>query len=228
MRLTYRGLEDLLADLHHVTVKNRVALQGRIKHFQRNGWPGGTNTGKGKAASYDFGAVLKLCLGFELLELGVTPERAANLLRDNWGNIRTATSLAVNAHPILSTLDDREEHSFDVFLYCDPNALSSLTDAVTDPTDDTFFYTSGPELGRNLIAKKSLDVQRLALINLTVVLDGIAQHCDELEEFRVSYREWDAAERAEDDEAYKREFGVYPQDHLPMVDVSAFRIPEEE
>ncbi|WP_156362101.1 hypothetical protein [Sphingomonas sp. Leaf208] len=221
MRLTYRGLEDLLAEMHDVAPQNRVALQGRIKHFQRNGWPGGTNTGKGKAASYDFGAVLKLCLGFELLQIGVTPERAAKLLKKNWYNIRTATSLAINAHPELTTLVKDDNGGFDVFLFCDPKSLSSLTDAEEDPTDDTFFYTSAPEMARQLTDSKRLEWRRLALINLTIVLDSIAHYSGDFAGLRTAYLDWDDAERAADDEEYKAEFGVYPRDHGPRVDIEA-------
>lgn len=221
MRLTYRGLEDLLAEMHDVAPQNRVALQGRIKHFQRNGWPGGTNTGKGKAASYDFGAVLKLCLGFELLQIGVTPERAANLLRKNWYNIRTASSLAMNGHPELTNLPSNNSEGFDVFLICDPKALSSFTNSLEDPSDETFFYVSAPELMRQLIDSKRFEGRRLALINLTIVLDSIAHHLGNLDDFRLSYLDWDVAERTADDEEYKAEFGVYPQDHGPRVDIEA-------
>jgi hypothetical protein len=221
VRLTYRGLEDLLAELHDVAPQNRVALQGRIKHFQRSGWPGGTNTGKGKAASYDFGAVLKLCLGFELLQIGVTPERAANLLRKNWDNIRTAVSLAMNSHSELSTLERDDNDGFDVFLFCDPKALSGLTISDVDPSDETFFYVSAPEMARQLIDSKRLEGQRLALINLTIVLDSIAHHLGDLDDFKTSYLEWDVAGRAADDEEYKAEFGVYPQEHGPPVDIEA-------
>jgi len=205
VRLTYRALEDLLADLHHISPKSRIALQGRIKNFQRYGWPGGTNTGKGRAATYGFREIIRLCLGFEMLQLGVSPERAVSLLKNNWYNIRTAISLAVTAHPVLTIRTKKSSpmpEPFDVFLYCDPNALASLTDSIVDAADDTFFYTSSPQLARMLTEARQLDAQRLALINLTIVLDGIAQHLPAVQDFREAYTSWDDAEEDEADREF--------------------------
>lgn len=193
MELTYGELEDLLAALHAVHHGQRGALQGRIKHFQRNGWPGGTNTGKGRAARYAFGPVIKLAVGFELLELGITPERATRLLSRNWDYAATAISLAFSAHQRATG------QPFDVVVYCDPSSLARLgSPDDADPADETFFYTSSAQIKHNLIDNLRLPFRRLAIVNLTNLLTAI---CDNLnlswERFNEDYRAWDRVERPE-------------------------------
>lgn len=206
MNLTYRQIEDMLAELHGIASESRVALQGRVKHFQRNGWPGGTNTGKGKAASYDFGSAVKIALGFELLEIGLTPERAANLLRDNWFNVQTALTLTFTAHP----KNEAERQPFEVFIYCDPKGLARLGDAADsadDPTDDTFFYSSSPQLARALLDEKSGMPRRLALVNLSSLMTDMAESLGfDFDDWRSHHQQWDYDQRlAESEEMVARE-----------------------
>lgn len=191
VQLTYREVETVLAYLHGFEDHRRAALSGRIKHFQRSGWPGNTNTGKGRAAVYGFGAIWRLCLGFELLELGITPERASNLLRINWHNIQTATALAINAHKLFC----RDNEPFDVFLYCDPNALQAVVDN-DDISDDNFFYTSAPEMSRSLTQFRGMELRRLALINLSRLIGDLVEVLGSSEELKRAYEQWDDEERA--------------------------------
>lgn len=202
MELTYRELEELLALLHDVAPGRLAALRGRIKHFQRSGWPGGTNTGKGRPASYGFAEILKLALGFELLELGMTPERAIATLRENWDDVRTACSLAITAHPLLSTPQLSVEEAFDVFLVCDPNALAALSDR--DEATDTFFYTSSPEFSRLLDGSRVIINRRLALINLSFLLGSITDVVPR-EDLLGGYQRWDEAERLADEGRVRRD-----------------------
>lgn len=80
MELTYKQIEELLAALHGVHPDRRVALLGRIKHFQRLGWPEGTNVGKGSRVRYDTRRTFSLVVAFELLEIGMMPDRIVELL----------------------------------------------------------------------------------------------------------------------------------------------------
>lgn len=99
-RLRYPQVEALLAELHEVAPTGRVALMGRIKHLQRKGWPPGTNPGKGKAAEYDGGAVLKLLLAFELAALQMPPDQTIEFVESlDWSDLgehfaRVANELA--------------------------------------------------------------------------------------------------------------------------------------
>lgn len=209
MELTYNDVEELLARLHEVSDAQRGALKGRLKHFQRNGWPGGTNTGKGKRATYGFGALLKIALGFELLQLGLTPERAAEVLKDNWHIIDIALSLANPSHP-----PENGGQPFDVFLYCDPVALSSLrevrADQDGDPSDATFFYTSAPELARS-VGSAGLDLRRLALINLTRLLSDIAIELQDSEAVKQGYVRYSEEEHQAWRASYIRDYDEEPK-----------------
>ena len=192
MELSYRKLEDVLASLHQVPDRNRLALQGRIKHFQRNGWPGGTNTGKGRRATYGIGELLKLVLGFELLQIGITPDRASALLAANWDYVATALSLAFGAH------ERSADQPFDVVIYCDPNALSGLSgraEQTDDPSDDTFFYNSTLQFARQLLEERHIAPRRLALINLSRLLGEIADLLEGWDPLLTAYQDWDSVER---------------------------------
>lgn len=81
MHITYAELEEFLAQIHSVAPERRVALKGRLKHFQRLGWPAGTNKGKGARVQYGIGQTMLLAMGFELLQLGLTPERVVEQFR---------------------------------------------------------------------------------------------------------------------------------------------------
>lgn len=78
MHLSYGELEDFLAHIHHVAPEKRTALKGRLKHFQRLGWPAGTNKGKGARVEYGIGQTMCLAMGMEMLQLGLTPERVVD------------------------------------------------------------------------------------------------------------------------------------------------------
>lgn len=70
----------MLAEMHHVDAERISALQSRIKDFQRREFPPGLNTGKGRAAEYKIEHIVLLTVAFEMLELGMTPDRICTLL----------------------------------------------------------------------------------------------------------------------------------------------------
>lgn len=76
MEFTYREIQEILAQKHHIATANRTAFRGRIQHMQRLGFPTGVNTGKGRPASYTWRELLLIGLAFEYLEIGSTPDRA--------------------------------------------------------------------------------------------------------------------------------------------------------
>lgn len=216
MNLTFARLEALIAGLNNIADHNRVAMQGRIKHFQRGGWPGNTNTGKGRAAEYNVDAVLKLTLGFELLQLGMTPDRAANILEDNWSNVRTAINLATfsmrEGRPSEAKIGDE----FHVFLHFDPRGLSGIMNTAEgweDPSDETFFYSSGPDIVRSLMKHGHFHSRRLAFIDLTELLGKISDFLGDRAEWLKAMDVWDSEQREQDRQSYKEEYGVFPEDH---------------
>lgn len=166
MRLSFGQVEDLLASLHAVSDEHRIALRGRIKHFQRNGWPKGTNTGKGKRARYDFPGLLALAVAFEFTQIGMPPDRIVEMLSENWSKVRTAASLVLTRKG-----SDRPENF--VYLYCDPAALSGLSrPSLQDRAVATFRFLMGRELVQ-AFQQREPDARRISLVNLTDLLEGL-------------------------------------------------------
>lgn len=57
-----------------------MCLPPRLKHLKRLGFPEGVNIGRGKHFSYDGNAVFDLLIMFEMLQLGISPERAGAII----------------------------------------------------------------------------------------------------------------------------------------------------
>lgn len=213
MDLGYKQIEELLAALHGVEDEFRIALKGRIKHFQRNGWPGDTNTGPGKRAVYDFSKVLKLCLAFEMLQVGMTPDRAIKILSRNWDYICTASSLAIG---LLAQNDKARAH--DVYLYCNPMSLGLRNpDDDDDAVDATFFYGSGRLLAERIGKGFDQSLRRLSVVNLSRLFEDIfseleSQKAVTLDQFVSAGYQWLDDERESGRERYKEEHGLYPED----------------
>lgn len=104
MNLTYSELEDFLAEMHDVAPEKRIALRGRLKHFQRLGWPAGTNQGKGARVQYGLGQTLSLSIGMEMLQLGLTPERVVQQMGYSSSYLPNGFEAALDARA-----DDRDQ-----------------------------------------------------------------------------------------------------------------------
>ena len=76
MEFTYKEIQEILTQKHHIADANRTAFRGRIQHMQRLGFPTGVNTGKGKRVPYTWRELLLMALAFEYLEIGSTPDRS--------------------------------------------------------------------------------------------------------------------------------------------------------
>ena len=188
MKLTFGQVEDLIASLHAVSDEHRIALRGRIKHFQRNGWPRGTNTGKGRPARYDFPSLLGLTIAVEFTQIGMTPERIVEVLAENWSSVTTA------AHLVLARHDSDEPENF-IYLYCDPSTLSTLSrPSLHDRAGATFKFFFGRQLVQGFQQTEPIP-RRIALVNLTDLLNTLWQALQEIPgaprmERSAAYRDW--------------------------------------
>lgn len=117
-RFAYGQVENLIAAIHGAGVRP-TALLGRFKHFQRLGFPGGSNTGRGSRAEYGVEQILAFALAFELLETGIMPVRAVRIVRSAWHD--AARVFAITWAELSS------RHSGDqMFLVLTPSALTEL------------------------------------------------------------------------------------------------------
>lgn len=186
MELSYGEVEELLAHLHDVHESRRMALMGRIKHFQRLGWPGGTNLGKGSRVRYDVRRTLRLVAAFELLQFGLTPERSVASLKRLSG-LLPSLFLAANRNrsghrprlpqqgeelPLSQLVGDG-----DVYLVFDPAALRNLS---VNPERDLFergigVLSSGGGLDM-LNNSEFTNARRHALLNISQLLNDFIGH----------------------------------------------------
>ena len=95
--MQYRELESALAKLIGVYPDKRPRFQARLKQLQRMGFPEGVNAGKSARADYRAEQLFKLAFVLELLQIGITPERAISFVRSWWDKIRRALLLADNS-----------------------------------------------------------------------------------------------------------------------------------
>lgn len=163
MYLSYGELEDFLAKIHGVVPEKRTALKGRLKHFQRLGWPAGTNKGKGARVQYGIGQTMCLAVGMEMLQLGLTPERVVDHFKFGAETVARAFAAA---------LDDYGPYADPIYYIFAPESLSALRG---DDFEESGFVSL--TVSRDKIAELFspghllINLRRFAFINLTEILD---------------------------------------------------------
>lgn len=185
MELGYGEIEDLLARLHDIAADKRVTLRGRIKNFQRLGWPEGINTGRGKPAIYGFEQTLRLTLSFELLQLGLTPERITDILRSNWHVVVKAAQVASDTEGTMICFDPHALH----FLSPPEVEDGKLWDP--DKAFQTFKFGS-PTYFKNWFDRPGgAGARRMSMIDLSALLHEIrAQTNLSPEQWAAGLEEW--------------------------------------
>lgn len=141
LKLQYGQVEAILAALYGIADDKRVAFQGRIKHLQRQGFPPGTNTGKGKAASYSFPQLMQMVIALELIQAGLMPQLAGRLTAGSWGD------LAMSVYSCTFSELEAAEHSSKPTEYLwllSVEALRSLTGAPDGEFDGMEEITAVP------------------------------------------------------------------------------------
>jgi hypothetical protein len=84
VEFTFGEIEAVLARLYEIAEHKRTAFAGRLKFLQKNGVPMREASGRGKAGAFTFPHLLQICIATELLQCGLTPQRAAKLVQRNW------------------------------------------------------------------------------------------------------------------------------------------------
>lgn len=164
MQITYRELEDFIAEIHKVALDKRTALKGRLKHFQRLGWPAGTNKGKGARVNYGIGQTMSLAIGMEMLQLGLTPERVV----EQAGHAGGALSQG-----FFEAFVNRAEDDEPIYYMFDPETLGSLRDAEFEKSRTGLHsvIVSASDVRNALRLASTHWTRRLALINITAILE---------------------------------------------------------
>lgn len=139
--------EAVLGDMYRVTEGHRVALRGRMKHFQRMSFPAGANPGKGRAAILSFDELAQLTFAFELVQAGLSPIPARDITAGSWLRVRDAVAAAMRPGPdgdlwailhpeALRELTGRPHHFLDYYddvIICQASGLATALTATEEP-----------------------------------------------------------------------------------------------
>ncbi|WP_445191222.1 hypothetical protein ACT009_11530 [Sphingomonas sp. Tas61C01] len=168
--LSYGEVLDVLAAIQHIDVGQQSAFSSRIKHLQKQGFPSGSNTGRGRAATYQIGQIVELALVLEFNQMGINPERAIAMFNENSRGLKNAVLLW------LSNLGSGNA----IWLFFDPLGLQSLM--VPDAKLPTFTKVQHNDFAGITVAlskwSKS-DVRRVSLINLSALLRTLSDVASE-------------------------------------------------
>lgn len=91
MKIAFRQIEAALTSLHCVPLNRRSEFNARIRNLFRAGLPL-PNMKVGRVSNFDPGSMLKIVFAFELLNLGVAPQKAVKSIARSWPSIREALS----------------------------------------------------------------------------------------------------------------------------------------
>lgn len=181
LQLQFAQVEQALASMHSVAGERRSAFQGRLKHYQKQQFPSGINTGRGKAATYFVQHAVQLAVALEMNQVGLTPERTVRLCTEHGGQIQGAVLLATS-----SLMSDDEEG---ILLVFDPVVLADLRgEEQWDETGATFEAMRADEFRATFNNQLNLRSRRFALINVTAVVDELSHRLGEVtkrDEFEI-------------------------------------------
>ena len=120
MPLTFAQAQVIVATSAGVAVEKLGRLTSRMKQWQKMGFPVGTRgVGKGAKAEYGATQIFQLLLMMKFLKLGVTPDRAAEIVVVGWDQFRHGLFRTLLSH------GDRDGHRHFFFVQID--ALTELT-----------------------------------------------------------------------------------------------------
>lgn len=101
---------------------SEAGIRTRLKYLQRMSFPTGSNSGRGRRASYDLDQLLQTLVVFQLIQLGLPPTRSLRTVRTGWVALRGPLAFGwlargneelLRRRPVLvidrSTLDDGRE-----------------------------------------------------------------------------------------------------------------------
>ncbi|WP_022684603.1 hypothetical protein [Sphingobium bisphenolivorans] len=168
IKFSFAQVSSILESVHRIAPVHSSAFRARLKHLQRLGFPSGINTGKGKAAAYGFRELMMLAVALQLIEIGMSPEKATGICQANESDIVRYTVKAIN----LANSDKKMEY----FLVVHHSSLENLrAEREEDQHDDyrqSAIVIGHTELSR-LLANKLSPFERLSIVSLHVLILSI-------------------------------------------------------
>ena len=164
MRFTLNQVVDIVIEALELSPAYHASVRARVQHFQRLDFPEGIKGGaRGPRANYDEERLMKVALGFKLLDLGFTPARIRATIVEHWTKIRTTLALAA-AH-----------REVPLYLATYPNALNRFRDPIDE--DDIAWVHCGhtlAELTQMFEQYSVVEAPNYASLNLTGLLLSVA------------------------------------------------------
>lgn len=102
MPLPYALAQFALAFVNGIAPAKAETFNSRLKQWQKMGFPDGVNVGRGVKAEYGARQVFQLLFMLKLMRVGLTPQRAQEVVRSAWPRLQdaiveTATCIANEA-----------------------------------------------------------------------------------------------------------------------------------
>ncbi|MEH6716515.1 hypothetical protein [Parasphingorhabdus flavimaris] len=169
MEIRAKEAEALFAAAYGIGPEHRVAFRRRLEHLRTHGCPSGLATGRGRPAIYSWLQLVQQTIALDLIDVGLTPERAARLVVGDPHCVKmfaaVLTTLMANNAALAATWIDKDkwpsEHS--LFLYGRLRELASVSDP-TLPTDATFGLVRGDEI-------EEWNAERSSIETVAIVID---------------------------------------------------------
>ena len=162
--LSFGQVSASLANLIGVIPDREPRFQARLKQLQRMGIPTGANVGRYAKASYSPAQLFQLAFCLELIQAGMSPERAKATIDTFWTNIQKAVLQALSGGIVVIA-----------FL---PKDFGGLTDEdkriAWTAKGVTTFKWSGPEDPD--LPRETLDLlssPRAVSLNVSMILESI-------------------------------------------------------
>lgn len=153
--LKFGMVESILRALHGLGDDKKVAFESRLRHLQRLGLTPAVKTGKGTRGSYGVRELLNLALALELIELGLHPERAVEIILSAEDKVRDGFGRSLQSKKVDA-----------IFLGVDPRGLQDGKSKVEVLTES--------RLGEAFRADSEDPVTRMSLISLSTLVEKIA------------------------------------------------------
>lgn len=132
MEIRAKYAEEQFAAAYGILPAHAVAFRRRLEHLRSRGCPAGLQTGTGRPATYGWTQLVQLTVALDLLDVGLTPERAARL----------ALSGPLDLHLCANALVLKPDWIDDEAEWWWPEKALEWIDADTWPLDYTLFLLS--------------------------------------------------------------------------------------
>lgn len=104
MQLSYSKMLEIFVWMHRIPQSGIGAFKARLRKLQGEEVPFGSRPGKGKRVDYDLPMIAELAIALELLQAGLSPNDAAELIKPNRQFFYSAALIAIGTD--LAEADD--------------------------------------------------------------------------------------------------------------------------